>query len=80
ELAAQVVAVVPEARSRTRRGTAALDLPAGVAAQLDAAGVRSVRHLGVCTLEDRRWYSHRGVPGGRPTGRHGGVVRLLHAS
>ncbi|MBO1753258.1 peptidoglycan editing factor PgeF [Actinotalea sp. BY-33] len=80
ELAAQVVAAVPETRSRTRRGTAALDLPAGVGAQLFAAGVRQVCHLGSCTLEDPRWYSHRGVPQGRPAGRHGGVVRLLRAS
>lgn len=73
-----VAAVVPQARSTTRSGTAGLDLRAGVIAQLAAAGVpvdgEPLRP--VCTLEDPSCFSYRrdGV-----TGRQAGVVWLTHA-
>ncbi|WP_199425203.1 polyphenol oxidase family protein [Actinotalea solisilvae] len=74
-----VAAAVPATPSTTSWGTPALDLPAGVRAQLRAAGVADVRAVGGCTLEDARWFSHRaasaGLPG-RAAGRFAGVVRI----
>jgi polyphenol oxidase len=55
----EVSAVVPEARCQTRAGTAGLDLVAGVAAQLAAAGVGQVSRDGRCTRESADLYSHR---------------------
>ena len=54
-----VAAVVPEARSTTSWGTPALDLGAGVRAQLAAAGITDVRVVDTCTREDPSWPSHR---------------------
>jgi YfiH family protein len=71
---AEVSALVPETWAQTREGTPSLDLPAGVAAQLAAAGVTAVDVLGVCTLEDPRFFSHRRDGRERPTGRFAGVV------
>ncbi|TGO05856.1 polyphenol oxidase family protein [Serinibacter arcticus] len=70
ELRDEVAAVVPEAAATTSWGTPSLDLPAGVLAQLQAAGV-DVRVLPVCTHEDPRFFSHRrdGV-----TGRFAGAI------
>lgn len=68
----EVVAAVPETRSTTRAGTPALDLGAGVRAQLDAAGCCEVVEVGACTLEDPAWPSHR-RDGGRAE-RFAGVV------
>ena len=59
EMQEQVVAVVPEARSTTSWGTPALDLGAGVRAQLAAAGVDDLRTVGACTREDASWPSYR---------------------
>jgi polyphenol oxidase len=71
-LAEQVATGVPAARSTTTWGTAALDLPAAVEAQLRAAGVTHVRRVGGCTRCDgTRWFSHRRAPG---QGRQAGVV------
>ena len=52
ELQDEVAAVVPEARSTTSWGTPALDLGAGVRAQLAAAGIDDVRVVDTCTRED----------------------------
>ena len=72
ELAERVAADVPAARATTTWGTAALDLPAAVAAQLRSAGVSDVRQVGGCTRCDgRRWFSHRRAPG---RGRQAGAV------
>lgn len=75
----EVAGAVPASPATTSWGTPALDLPAGVRAQLRAAGVADVHDVGACTLEDARWFSHRaasaGVPG-RVAGRFAGVVRL----
>jgi YfiH family protein len=70
---AEVAQVAAAAAVRTRQGTPGLDLRAGIAEVLKAAGVRQVVHDPRCTVEDRRLFSHRrdGV-----TGRQAGVVWL----
>lgn len=59
DLQEEVAALVPEARSTTSWGTPALDLAAGVRAQLAAAGVGDVRSVDTCTREDASWPSYR---------------------
>ena len=59
EVQDDVAAIVPEARATTSWGTAALDLGAGVRAQLVAAGIGDVRSVDTCTREDPGWPSHR---------------------
>lgn len=59
DLQEEVTALVPEARSTTSWGTPALDLAAGVRAQLSAAGVADVRVVDACTREDASWPSYR---------------------
>jgi YfiH family protein len=59
ELRREVASFLPEAWSTTRRDTPALDLRAGIAAQLSAAGVRDVRHDSRCTIESPELYSYR---------------------
>lgn len=59
DLQEQVVALVPEARSTTSWGTPALDLGAGVRAQLAAAGIADIRVVDVCTRENADWPSYR---------------------
>lgn len=73
-LADEVGGQVPGSRATTRQGTASVDLTAGAAGVLAAAGVRTVRRLGGCTLEQPGlFYSYR--RDGR-TGRHAALVRL----
>ncbi len=55
----EVVALVPEARATTSWGTPALDLGAGIRAQLRDADVTDVREVGACTREDPTWPSYR---------------------
>ena len=55
----EVAALVPTSRSTTSWGTPALDLGAGVRAQLEADGVADVRLVDACTREDDRWPSYR---------------------
>lgn len=71
QMRAEVAQVVPEASARTTWGTPSVDLAAGVVAQLDADGVSS-EHLGVCTMEDDRVWSHR-----RDDDRAGRVAGLV---
>ena len=59
EMRDDVAALVPAARSTTSWGTPALDLGAGIRAQLRDAGVTDVREVGACTREDRTWPSYR---------------------
>lgn len=60
ELALEVATIVPAARATSQWGTPALDLPAAVRSQLQAAGVDRVTAVGSCTRCDHdRWYSHR---------------------
>jgi polyphenol oxidase len=70
---AEVAAVAPAAAARSRRGTPALDLRAGLAEVLRDAGAAQVVHDPRCTVEDRLLFSHRrdGV-----TGRQAGAVWL----
>ncbi|WP_432521606.1 peptidoglycan editing factor PgeF [Kineococcus sp. SYSU DK006] len=71
-MADEVAARVPAARARTRRGTPAVDVPAGVLAQLADLGVPA-RRTERCTSEHEDLYSYR--RDGR-TGRSGAVVVL----
>ena len=71
ELQAEVAAAVPATRSTTSWGTPALDLGAGVLAQLAAAEVSATEVAG-CTREDARLHSHR--RDGAAAGRLAGVV------
>lgn len=69
ELREEVTALVPESWAETSWGTPALDLGAGVEAQLAAAGV-AVTRVGGCTREDPALHSYRrdGVDAGRLAG------------
>ena len=58
-MADEVCAVVPQAAARTRDGRPALDIAAGVAAQLAAHDVEVARHVGGCTREDPSLFSYR---------------------
>ena len=51
----------------------ALDLRAGITAQLTKAGVADIRHDDRCTIETPDLYSHRRD---KPTGRFAGIVWL----
>jgi YfiH family protein len=72
-LQGEVAKTAPAAAVRTRRGSPGLDLRAGLAALLDAAGVAEVATDPRCTAEDPQLFSHRreGV-----TGRQAGLVWL----
>ncbi|MFI2752642.1 peptidoglycan editing factor PgeF [Cellulomonas sp. P22] len=77
QMRADVAALVPEAWAVTTWGTPALDLAAGVVAELWRAGVKHVDRLPTCTWADERLYSHRrAVRDGTTTGRFAGVVRI----
>jgi polyphenol oxidase len=73
EMRAEVSAVVPAAYAQTSWGTPAVDVGAGVLAQLREAGV-SVADRSRCTLEDDDLFSYRRQ--GRTSGRLAGLVRL----
>ncbi len=77
EMADAVASVVPEARSTTSWGTAAVDVGAGVVAQLTALGVE-IDDLGAdeCTIEHDRWFSYRRQ--GQDSGRFGAVAVIRH--
>ncbi len=68
-----VAAVVPEAWAETSWGTPAVDVGAGVRAQLEAAGV-TVVDASRCTREDEGLYSYR--RDGAGAGRLAGMVRI----
>lgn len=68
-----VAAVVPEAYAETSWGTPAVDVSAGVRAQLARRGVRMHETPAVCTLESPDHYSYRRE--GR-TGRLAGYIWL----
>jgi YfiH family protein len=68
-----VAAVVPQAWAETSWGTPAVDVGAGVRAQLEAAGV-SVVDASRCTRENETLYSYR--RDGAGAGRHAGMVRI----
>lgn len=58
-MADDVCAVVPQAAARSAAGGPALDIAAGVAAQLAALDVEVVRRVGGCTREDPSLFSYR---------------------
>ena len=68
----EVAAVEPATASTTSWGTPALDIGAGVLAQLERLGVR-VHDVSRCTLESEDLYSYR--RDGARSGRLAGVVR-----
>ena len=68
----EVVATHPASLSTTSKGTPALDLPAGLIAELIAQGL-TYEASPICTQEDPLYYSHRRD---NPTGRFAGVVCL----
>ena len=70
---AEVAAIEPATRATTSWGTPALDIGAGVVAQLERAGVRVVLDAVRCTLEEPSLYSHR--RDGARAGRLAGVIR-----
>ncbi|UKA51460.1 polyphenol oxidase family protein [Arthrobacter sp. FW305-123] len=70
QLRAEVAAKIPETWSSTSWGTPALDLPAGVRAQLAALNV-PVEYSGECTLENDSLFSYRR---NSLTGRFAGLV------
>lgn len=71
DLRAEVAARVPVAASVSRTGTPALDVAAGAAEQLGAAGVRIEAWDRTCTAESEHLYSYRRSA---RTGRFAGVV------
>jgi hypothetical protein len=73
EMRAEVAAAVPEAWATTRKGTPAVDIRAGITAQLTRAGVPDIHHDPRCTIESPELYSHRRD---RPTGRFAGYIWL----
>jgi len=74
QMQADVERRLPGSATPTRAGTAGLDLRAGIARQLVAAGVTEVVHDPRCTAEDPDLYSYRrdGL-----TGRQAGLVWLV---
>ncbi|CAM5745268.1 putative Laccase domain protein [Streptomyces afghaniensis 772] len=70
---AEVSAVEPAAYAETSWGTPAVDVSAGVHAQLDRLGVRDRAQSPVCTLESDDHFSYRRD---RTTGRLAGYVWL----
>ncbi|WP_086729019.1 peptidoglycan editing factor PgeF [Streptomyces carpinensis] len=73
EMRAEVAAVEPAAHSETSWGTPAVDVSAGVHAQLERLGVRDREQSPVCTRESMDHFSYRRD---RSTGRLAGYVWL----
>ncbi|TCR22129.1 peptidoglycan editing factor PgeF [Streptomyces sp. BK205] len=73
EMRADVAAVEPAAHAETSWGTPAVDVTAGVHAQLDRLGVRDRQQSPVCTIESGDHFSYRRE---RITGRLAGYVWL----
>ena len=69
----EIAALEPDTRSRTSWGTPALDLPAGVRAQLARLGVTLRPEPHICTLESADHFSYRRE---QRTGRLAGYVWL----
>jgi YfiH family protein len=79
EMRVAVAAVVPESYAETSWGTPAVDIGAGVRAQLQAAGAQldapiEVVEVGRCTREDDDLFSYRRQ--GSESGRLAGIVRV----
>jgi hypothetical protein len=72
QLQTKVSAVHPDSYSTTRHSTPALDLQAGLVAQLISQDI-SFEASTVCTMENSLYFSHRRD---NPTGRFVGVVKI----
>ncbi|RLV08314.1 laccase [Streptomyces griseocarneus] len=70
---AEVAEVVPEAWATTRKGTPAVDVAAGVRAQLHRLGIEVAKQSPVCTMESADHFSYRRE---RITGRLASYVWL----
>lgn len=70
-MADEVEAALPGSRTVTAKGTAGLDLRAGIARQLKDLGVAAIDIDPRCTVADRTLFSHRR---GAPTGRLASLV------
>ena len=70
-MADEVEAALPGSRTTTARGTAGLDLRAGLRRQLTDLGVTAVDIDPRCTVADSNLFSHRR---GAPTGRLASLV------
>lgn len=77
QLRDEVERQVPGSAARTRRGTAAIDLRAGIVGQLHRSGVIDIAVSSRCPAEDDEFYSYR--RDGR-TGRFAGLVWLGSAA
>ncbi len=64
---------LPGSATRTKEGTAGLDLRAGIVRQLYGMGGTAVDSYPACTISDREFYSYRRE---QTTGRQAGVVLL----
>ncbi|MDO5723498.1 MAG: polyphenol oxidase family protein [Flaviflexus sp.] len=73
DMAAEADRRYPGCRVLTRWGTPGIDIRAGIVAQLAPLGV-TITQVDACTMEDDRFFSHRGS-GGR-TGRCAGVLAI----
>lgn len=73
EMRDEVAASVPASWSTTRQGTPALDVRAGVRAQLTAEGVTGIGGDDRCTIESPELYSYRRE---HTTGRFAGYIWL----
>jgi polyphenol oxidase len=71
EMAAEVEAALPGARTTSHRGTSALDLRAGIARQLKTLGVNAIDIDPRCTFDDPSLFSHRRDA---PTGRLASLI------
>jgi len=73
EMAADVDKHLPGARTTTSRGTAGLDVRAGLVRQLMSLGVTNIEADPRCTIEDEDFFSYRREG---DTGRQAGLVWL----
>jgi polyphenol oxidase len=71
DMAAEVEAALPGSRTTTSRGTAGLDLRAGIARQLRELGIEAIDSDPRCTVADPTLFSHRRD---NPTGRLASLV------
>ena len=74
-MAAAVEATLPGSRTTSSRGTAALDLRAGIARQLRELGIEAIDSDPRCTVDDPMLFSHRRQ---NPTGRLASLVWMEH--
>ncbi len=67
----------PRARSETRWGTPALDVPNALEAQLEGVGVPRIFRHSACTFEDEAYFSHRHSSNeGKHSGRFAGILQI----